>query len=135
MARMPSSAPVSARDPLAGAWDAAAAENRRLQAKNDPLAPVARPDPRRTDVFRRGPDGKLHPIEGWHTTGPFDFGTWARNIDWGGVVTDLGDIAAGAWGGVRGMNNIGDRVATLWGTGRAVQKDLEDAEKRAKAKP
>ncbi|TAJ70689.1 MAG: hypothetical protein EPO51_16500 [Phenylobacterium sp.] len=50
-------------------------------------------DPSRTDVFRRGPDGKLHPIAGWHTTGPFAFGEWGRNIDWAGTAGDLADIA------------------------------------------
>jgi hypothetical protein len=66
-----------------------------------PLRARAQPiDPQRTDVFQRGPDGKLHPIPGWHTTGPFDFGTWAHNINWGGVGRDLGDIAAGAAGGM-----------------------------------
>jgi hypothetical protein len=50
----------------------------------------------RTDVFQRGADGKLHPIPGWHTTGPFDAGAWSHNIDWGGVGKDLGNIASGA---------------------------------------
>ena len=60
-------------------------------------APPARPqiDPDQTAVFQKGPDGKLHPIPGWHTTGPFDFGTWSKNIDWRGVSKDLGHIAAG----------------------------------------
>jgi hypothetical protein len=53
-------------------------------------------DPARTDVFRPGPDGKLHPIPGWHTTGPTDFDTWSHNIDWGGVGRDLGNITSGA---------------------------------------
>lgn len=57
---------------------------------------AGRPDPSRTEVFQRGPDGKLHPIPGWHTTGPFDFDIWARNIDWGGVGSDLTSIALGA---------------------------------------
>jgi len=47
-------------------------------------------------VFQTGPDGKLHPIPGWHTTGPFDFPTWSHNIDWRGVGNDLGKIASGA---------------------------------------
>ncbi len=54
-----------------------------------------RPDPRRTEVYQPGPDGKLHPVPGWHTTGPFDFGTWSHNINWGGVGRDLGNIANG----------------------------------------
>jgi hypothetical protein len=46
-------------------------------------------------VFQTGPDGKLHPIPGWHTTGPFDFKAWSHNIDWGGVAEDLGKIGVG----------------------------------------
>jgi hypothetical protein len=53
-------------------------------------------DPSRTNVFQPGPDGKLHPIPGWRTTGPFDFETWSHNIDWNGVGKDLGDIASNA---------------------------------------
>lgn len=54
-----------------------------------------RPDPGTTNVFETGADGKLHPIPGWHTTGPFDFPAWSHNIDWGGVGKDLGNIASG----------------------------------------
>ena len=62
-----------------------------------PPGPVAAPpappiNPYRTDVFQPGADGKLHPIPGWHTTGPFDFDTWSHNIDWGGVGSDLYNI-------------------------------------------
>jgi hypothetical protein len=46
-------------------------------------------------VFQTGPDGKLHPIPGWHTTGPFAFREWSHNIHWGGVAKDLGEIIAG----------------------------------------
>ncbi|THD83270.1 MAG: hypothetical protein E7812_00305 [Phenylobacterium sp.] len=53
-------------------------------------------DPSRIDVFQPGADGKLHPVPGWHTTGPFDFGTWSHDINWGGVAKDLGDIGLGA---------------------------------------
>lgn len=56
----------------------------------------ARPDPYRTEVFKPGADGKLHPVEGWTTTGPFDFPRWAANIDWprsarsaAGLVADV----------------------------------------------
>lgn len=56
-------------------------------------------DPSRTDVFQRGADGKLHPIPGWTTTGPFDIGRWSRNIDWLGVARDLGTIGARSIGG------------------------------------
>lgn len=52
-------------------------------------------DPSKTPVFQTGADGKLHPVPGWHTTGPFDFGTWSHNIHWGGVAKDLGEIGAG----------------------------------------
>jgi hypothetical protein len=38
----------------------------------------------------------LHPIPGWHTTGPFAFKEWSHNIHWGGVAKDLGEIGAGA---------------------------------------
>jgi hypothetical protein len=55
-----------------------------------------RPDPSRTNVFEPGPDGKLRPVPGWHTTGPFDRRAWSHNIDWGGVGKDLGNIASGA---------------------------------------
>lgn len=47
--------------------------------------------------------GKLHPIPGWRTTGPFDFGVWSRNIDWDGVGRDL--------------ENLGTAVATLMTSG------------------
>ena len=60
-------------------------------------------DPSKTDVFQRGPDGKLHPIPGWRTTGPFDFGTWSHNIDWDGVGRDL--------------TNIGIAATTIMGSG------------------
>lgn len=64
----------------------------RLEGQSRAIAQPARPDPRRTEVFQRGPDGKLHPVEGWHTTGPFAFGEWAKNVDWGGIAHDLGDL-------------------------------------------
>jgi len=52
-------------------------------------------DPSQTSVFQPGPDGKLHPIPGWRTTGPFDFKTWSHNIDWPGVGHDFHDIGEG----------------------------------------
>lgn len=61
---------------------------------------AGRLNPSRTDVFRRGSDGKLHPIPGWHTTGPYDFGAWAHNIDWRGVGRDHLDIGAAALDGM-----------------------------------
>lgn len=51
-------------------------------------------DSARPVVFQRGADGKLYPKLGWRTTGPFEFGTWSHNIDWQGVVRDLGAIAS-----------------------------------------
>lgn len=63
-----------------------------LQANRAP--PI---DPSTTDVFQRDPDGKLHPIPGWRTTGPFDVSTWAHNIDWNGALSDLANI--GDWAG------------------------------------
>lgn len=74
-------------------------EQDRLAAQRAAGARPARIDPSRTEVFRRGPDGKLHPIAGWHTTGPFAFGEWARNVDWRGVGDDLATIGAGAVSG------------------------------------
>jgi hypothetical protein len=73
-------------------------------ANAQPGPPTRQPpiDPSRTPVYQTGPDGKLHPIPGWHTTGPFDFGAWAHNIHWGGVAKDLGEIGTGiavAFGG------------------------------------
>jgi hypothetical protein len=59
-------------------------------------APGRQINPYRTDVFQPGADGKLHPIPGWHTTGPRDFGAWSHNIDWNGVGDDLNSIASNA---------------------------------------
>jgi len=52
-------------------------------------------DPSRTEVFQRGPDGKLRAVPGWRTTGPFEFGEWSHMFDWGGVAGDLTDITTG----------------------------------------
>ena len=79
-------------------------------------AQPARPsqiDPSKTPVFQTGPDGKLHPIPGWHTTGPFDFGTWSHNIHWGGVAKDLGEIAAGIPAIFSGVGAGADLLAAL----------------------
>jgi hypothetical protein len=75
-------------------------------------------DPSQTNVFVKGPDGQLHPIPGWKTTGPFDFATWAKNIDWGGVGRDLATIAAGAVAGggtPRLMSRLGAAGVTAEG--------------------
>lgn len=53
-------------------------------------------DPSRTEVFELGIDGKLHPVPGWRTTGPFDVGAWSKMFDWEGVAQDLTGIGAGA---------------------------------------
>ena len=84
-------------------------------------------DPARTPVFERGPDGKLQPVAGWHTTGPFDVGAWAHNIDWLGVVRDLGDIAVGAIGG-SGKQDARSILTQLYGYGRAASDDAKHAE-------
>lgn len=87
-----------------------AAADRQIAANNAALAgaPQRRPDSQRTNVFQRGADGKLHPIPGWTTTGPFDFGRWTRNINVPGVVRDLGLIAAGSigGGGLQGLTSL-----------------------------
>jgi hypothetical protein len=91
-------------------------------------------DPNRTEVFQPGPDGKLRPILGWHTTGPFDFGKWAHNIDWGGVGLDLatdmlGFASAGlelpmtAWKAAQ----LGARLGSV---GIGVEKSVHDKLKR-----
>jgi hypothetical protein len=70
-------------------------------------------DPSKTPVFQTGPDGKLHPIPGWHTTGPFDFGTWSHNIRWGGVAKDLGEIGAGVASFFSGAGLGGELLSAL----------------------
>jgi hypothetical protein len=70
-------------------------------------------DSSKTPVFQTGPDGKLHPIPGWHTTGPFDFGTWSHNIHWGGVAKDLGEIGAGAASFFSGVGLGGELLSAL----------------------
>ena len=70
-------------------------------------------DPSKTSVFQTGPDGKLHPIPGWHTTGPFDFGTWSHNIHWGGVAKDLDEIVAGIPAFFSGVGAGADLLAAL----------------------
>jgi hypothetical protein len=74
---------------------------------------IPRLDPTRTDVFQPGPDGKLYPIPGWHTTGPFDVKAWNHNIDWGGVARDLGTVASGAGDFLAAAGWAGDLLGTL----------------------
>lgn len=92
-----------------------AATDRLLRANSAALAaiPVREAiDPSRTPVFQPDREGKLRPIEGWTTTGPFDFGRWAHNIDWLGIGRDLGGIAAGAVGGGGAPGLISRRAVT-----------------------
>lgn len=70
-------------------------------------------DPSRTEVFQRGPDGKLHAIPGWRTTGPFEFGEWSRMFDWGGVAGDLTDITTGVLDFMIGGGLAGEIVKDL----------------------
>jgi hypothetical protein len=86
-------------------------------------------DPNRTPVFQPGPDGKLHPIPGWHTTGPLAFDEWAHDIDWGGVARNLVDIGTGVpmfYTGVGAVEAIAK--GTAWNAGKmtaeAVRKQL-----------
>jgi hypothetical protein len=102
------------RDP--GADDARrAAGSRLVRANNIALSSAPRRgqaiDPSKEEVFRPGPDGKLHPVDGWTTTGPFDLGRWTHNVDWTGVARDLGTIAAGAMSGA-GLPGLLSRRAT-----------------------
>lgn len=88
-----------------------------------------RPDPRQTEVFRRGPDGKLHPIEGWTTTGPFEFRRWRDNIDWGGVADDLGGIVIDSASAMTlGFNSVLDLVNAA-GLGKSIYERVQDAKK------
>lgn len=82
---------------------------------------ASRPDPTRTEVFQRGADGKLHPIPGWHTTGPLDFGTWSKNFDWAGVGRDLAEIGLGA-STFMGIGAIASRIVE--GAGYKVGQDV-----------
>jgi hypothetical protein len=81
-------------------------------------------DSQRTPAFQPGADGKLHPVPGWKTTGPFDVGTWAKNIDWAGVVRDGVNIGAGA--GAVTFPGVAGQIAGLWGVGREALDELED---------
>jgi hypothetical protein len=64
-------------------------------------------------VFQTGPDGKLHPIPGWHTTGPFAFGEWSHNINWGGVGKDLTKIGVGVASFFAGAGLGGELLSAL----------------------
>lgn len=92
-----------------------------------------RPDPRRTEVFKTGPDGKLHPVEGWTTTGPFEVDRWRKNIDWGGVADDLSSIAIDSAGAMTlGFKSVFDLVNAA-SIGKSLYDRVEEA-KRTEAK-
>ena len=87
----------------------------RQAARTQPAPPSQRLpiDPSKTPVLQTGPDGKLHPIPGWRTTGPFDFGAWSHNIHWGGVAKDLGEIGAGVASLFSGAGLGGELLSAL----------------------
>lgn len=104
------------------------AEDQLRLARAPKLASPQTPiDPSKTEVFQRGADGKLHPIPGWRTTGPFDFGTWAHNVDWMGVVRDLAKIGLSSVGpafagramGATGLGVVGDGASAVKVVGAA----------------
>ncbi len=70
-------------------------------------------DPSRTEVFQQGPDGKLQPVPGWRTTGPFEFDDWSRMFDWRAVAGDLFDITSGALDFMAGGGLAGEVVKGL----------------------
>ena len=123
---------MAARQSQADAHQAARAGNHRI-------------DPHQTDVFRSGPDGKLHPIPGWRTTGPFDHQAWSYNIDWGGVGDDLATSAFRIAGLVAPINpkppgsplpknkieSVGV-IGTLYDMGKELREDLRKTEARPK---
>lgn len=79
-------------------------------------------------VFTRGSDGKLHPIEGYKTTGPMDFGTWSHNIDWSGVSKDLSDISKHALEAMFIGLAVEEFIAALGASvGQAVARAVEEA--------
>jgi hypothetical protein len=84
-------------------------------------------DPQRIQVFQPGPDGKLHPIPGWHTTGPFDFGEWSHNIDWSGVAEDLANIGVDA---AMSMEGVGVLRAVQRGTATNVGRMTAEAARK-----
>jgi len=108
----------------------------RLEGRSRSIAQPARPDPRRTEVFKPGADGKLHPVEGWHTTGPFAFGEWAKNVDWGGVADDLADIGTGVVGwlapGVLGPLEKLALFANVYRAGDDTRHELDDLDRRGR---
>lgn len=106
----------------------------RLEGRSRSIAQPARPDPRRTEVFKPGPDGKLHPVEGWHTTGPFAFGEWAGNVDWGGVADDLATVGFGAISGAGVEKLTLLEAARQIGSLYAMGKEVWQAQNKAAAR-
>lgn len=96
----PNQAPAASLDPQE--------QTSEVSAKAPP-----RPDPSSTDVFQRGPDGKLHPAPGWRTTGPLDLDVWSHNIDWRGAGSDLTNMALGALTFMEGGALVGGIIAGL----------------------
>lgn len=132
MAKMPLGQPRSVPDPAGDQYDAML-RRERLRQNAGAAQPI---DPARTEVFRRGPDGKLHPVEGWHTTGPLEFGKWAHNINWGGVLRDgldttakvAGSLIAGPIGGWEKAAIL----ANLYLAGRDTQDDLQELDDKTR---
>lgn len=163
MALMPDGQPFSVPDPLADAWDDMVRRNDLLQMQNDPLgirssqplqasgatggggglrqvanenpAPARPIDPATTDVFPRGPDGRLHPLPGWHTTGPLDVGKWVHNVNWGGVADDFSDIGIGMTGWflppALGWRDKAAVIGSFLGMGKAAAKDADRSAQKA----
>jgi hypothetical protein len=90
-----------------------------------PTNPQVGPDPSRVDVFQRGADGKLHPIPGWHTTGPFDFDAWSHMVDAKGAGQDLEHIGESVLD-AEGANAAGEAFLDALGPGvrRAVERSI-----------
>ena len=108
-------------------WAVPAAGGRTLKSAmvTAPTNPRVGPDPQRTDVFQRGPDGKLHPVEGWHTTGPFDVGTWAGEVDPHGISQDLEHIIDSVLD-IEGAKAAGEAFVDALGPGmkRAIERGI-----------
>lgn len=79
-------------------------------------------------VFITGPDGKLHPIDGYKTTGPMDFRTWSHNINWPGVSEDLNYISKHALEAIFIGLTVEEFIAALGpSVGQAVARAVEEA--------
>ena len=111
-----------------------AAEAAPAPAASRPPQPV---DPNRTQVFQPGPDGKLHPIPGWQTTGPFDYGQWAHNVDWATTGKDLRHIISQSLLGLvpwpHGIDEL-LRLKDFHDMGRETLEDLRKADEQSGGK-